>query len=75
MLDLENKSTDSQLICQGAEGKVYSTTFLGRPAICKERLRKKYRVAVLDEKITRQRLVHEARCIAKCHRLGVPTPW
>lgn len=62
------------LLCQGAEGRVYKSTFLGRPAICKERLSKRYRVSELDEKINRQRLLHEARCIAKCRRSGVPTP-
>eukprot|EP00981_Chlorochromonas_danica_P015305 scaffold11566_cov156-Ochromonas_danica.AAC.5 len=66
---------DARLICQGAEAKVYETTFLGRPAVCKERLRKSYRVPELDQKINKQRLTYEVRCIAKCLKVGVPVPW
>lgn len=63
------------VICQGAEGKVYSTLFLGRPAVCKVRLSKSYRVPELDEKINKHRLLQEARCIGKCKRLGISAPW
>jgi len=53
---------------------VFATTFLGRKTIIKERIPKRYRVRELDEKLTKQRLVQEARCMAKCRRVGVPTP-
>lgn len=62
------------LICQGAEGKVFKTMFLNKPTICKERLKKSYRVNELDEKINKQRILQEARCIAKCRRNGVSVP-
>lgn len=64
-----------ELIGQGAEGKVYATTFLNRPTIIKERLSKKYRVRELDEKLTLQRLRQEARCMVKCRRAGIASPW
>lgn len=65
---------DMTLIGQGAEGKVYSTIFLSRPTIIKERIPKKYRVKELDEKLTLQRLRQEARCMIKCRRAGILTP-
>lgn len=63
-----------EFLSQGAEGKVYSTTYLSRPAVIKERVSKKYRVAALDLKINKQRLLQEARCMVKCRRAGVLTP-
>jgi hypothetical protein len=66
---------EGELICQGAEGKVFSTTYLGQPAVCKVRLQKRYRVSELDDRINRQRLLQEARCIAKCKRFGISAPW
>jgi tRNA A-37 threonylcarbamoyl transferase component Bud32 len=53
------------LISQGAEGKVYTTDFLSRPTIVKERLSKKYRTRELDYKINKQRMTQETRCMVK----------
>jgi TP53 regulating kinase-like protein len=74
-MEVESIHNSEEIICQGAEGKIYSTFYLGKPAICKIRLSKSYRVPELDEKINKQRLLQEARCIAKCKRFGIPTPW
>jgi TP53 regulating kinase-like protein len=68
-----NTSSDV-LLCQGAEGKVYMSTFLSRRAIVKERLSKSYRVPMLDHKINKQRMQQEIRCMIKCRRAGVCTP-
>uniref|UniRef100_K3WUU0 non-specific serine/threonine protein kinase n=1 Tax=Globisporangium ultimum (strain ATCC 200006 / CBS 805.95 / DAOM BR144) TaxID=431595 RepID=K3WUU0_GLOUD len=62
------------LISQGAEAKVYETVFSGRPCIVKERVKKSYRLPVLDKKLSHRRLVQEARCIIKCRKAGVVTP-
>jgi TP53 regulating kinase-like protein len=62
------------LVCQGAEAKVYLSTYLSKPVIIKERLSKSYRVKELDTKINKQRLLQEARCIVKSRRAGVRTP-
>ncbi|EGZ17172.1 hypothetical protein PHYSODRAFT_504064 [Phytophthora sojae] len=66
--------TEWQLISQGAEAKVFETDFAGRPCIVKERIKKSYRLSVLDKKLSHRRLVQEARCILKCRRAGVLTP-
>lgn len=58
------------IICQ----KVFETDFAGRACIVKERVKKSYRLPVLDKKLSHRRLVQEARCILKCRRAGVLTP-
>ncbi|CEG48585.1 bud32 protein kinase [Plasmopara halstedii] len=63
-----------QLISQGAEAKVYETDFVGRACIVKERVKKSYRLPVLDKKLSHRRLVQEVRCILKCRRAGILTP-
>ena len=55
-----------KLLKQGAEARVYSTEFFGRPAIVKERFPKGYRVAVLDQKLTHRRMGQEVRSMARC---------
>ncbi|TDH66681.1 hypothetical protein CCR75_001597 [Bremia lactucae] len=74
------------LISQGAEAvrhlqptiathnKVFETDFAGRACIVKERIKKSYRLPVLDKKLSHRRLVQEVRCILKCRRAGVLTP-
>lgn len=68
------ESNENKLISQGAEGKVYLSTFAGIPSIIKYRVSKSYRVKELDIKITKQRLLQEARCMVKCRRAGILTP-
>ncbi|CAI5737280.1 unnamed protein product [Hyaloperonospora brassicae] len=63
-----------QLVSQGAEAKLFETDFAGRACIVKERVKKSYRLPVLDKKLSHRRLVQEARCILKCRRAGVLTP-
>lgn len=53
---------------------MYETRFAGRPCIVKERVKKSYRLPVLDRKLAHRRLVQEARCIAKCRKAGVAAP-
>lgn len=62
------------LLKQGAEARVFETTFVGRRCIIKERFSKKYRHPSLDSKLTLKRLNAEARCMTKARKLGVPTP-
>jgi TP53 regulating kinase-like protein len=66
--------SEDVLLCQGAEGKVYMSTFCGKRAVVKERLSKSYRVPALDHKINKQRMQQEIRCMVKCRRAGVCTP-
>lgn len=69
-------STPPELITQGAEGRLYKTTYLlpSLPCALKYRLPKPYRHPVLDQRLTRQRIVAEARILAKCRREGVSVP-
>lgn len=64
----------SEFMFQGAEARVFSASYLGMPAVVKERLSKSYRVKELDTKIIKQRMLQEARCIVKSRRAGVPSP-
>ncbi|KAK4729305.1 hypothetical protein R3W88_022293 [Solanum pinnatisectum] len=62
------------LIKQGAEARVFESTFVGRRCIIKERFSKKYRHPTLDSKLILKGLNAEARFVAKARRLGVATP-
>lgn len=70
----EGKEGSLVLLKQGAEARVFESTFVGRRSIIKERFSKKYRHPSLDSKLTLRRLNSEARCVTKARRLGVYTP-
>ncbi|ETN43536.1 Kae1-associated kinase Bud32 [Cyphellophora europaea CBS 101466] len=55
------------LIAQGAEALLYRTCYLdpSRPAALKVRPSKKYRHRILDERLTKQRVLAEARVLVK----------
>lgn len=61
-------------VSQGAEAKVWTTQFLQRPAIIKQRFKKRYRHPTLDAALTSQRLKAEVRCMLRARKLGVRTP-
>ncbi|EOO02706.1 putative bud32 protein kinase protein [Phaeoacremonium minimum UCRPA7] len=69
-------STAPELITQGAEGRLYKTTYLlpSIPCALKHRPSKPYRHPVLDARLTRQRILAEARILARCRREGVAVP-
>ncbi|XP_044484041.1 EKC/KEOPS complex subunit TP53RK [Mangifera indica] len=75
-MELTANNDDGSLILikQGAEARVFESTFVGRRSIVKERFSKKYRHPSLDSKLTLRRLNAEARCMTKARRLGVSTP-
>ncbi|KAI9142997.1 hypothetical protein BKA69DRAFT_1027037, partial [Paraphysoderma sedebokerense] len=54
--------------------RIYLTEHLSRPTIIKERFSKSYRLPQLDQKLTKQRMLHEVRCLHKCRKIGVDTP-
>ena len=64
-----------QVISQGAEAKVYLSSFHGKQCIVKERFSKSYRVKELDDKLTKQRILNEVRNLTKLNRIGVNTPY
>ncbi|USP78125.1 EKC/KEOPS complex subunit bud32 [Curvularia clavata] len=63
-------------ITQGAEALVYKTTFLSpqTPVVLKYRPPKPYRHPTLDARLTKQRLLAEARSLARVKRGGVNVP-
>ena len=63
-----------ELICQGAEARVFRCLYFGRRAILKERFVKTYRHPDLDSAITLQRLKSEVRLLARAKQLGIHTP-
>lgn len=65
-----------ELITQGAEGLLYRTTYLlpSIPSALKHRPPKPYRHPILDARLTRQRILAEARVLARCRRDGVAVP-
>lgn len=72
--DGDRKEDFGVLWKQGAEARIFESSFVGRRCIIKERFSKKYRHPLLDSKLTLKRLNGEARCVTKARRLGVPTP-
>ncbi|KAE8354696.1 EKC/KEOPS complex subunit bud32 [Aspergillus coremiiformis] len=64
------------LLTQGAEAHIYKTTHLTptTPAALKVRPSKPYRHPILDRRLTRQRILQEARCLVKLVREGVSVP-
>eukprot|EP00112_Aurelia_sp_Birch-Aquarium-sp1_P015128 Seg3325.3 transcript_id=Seg3325.3/GoldUCD/mRNA.D3Y31 product="EKC/KEOPS complex subunit TP53RK" protein_id=Seg3325.3/GoldUCD/D3Y31 len=63
-----------KLIKQGAEAKIFTTTYLGKPSIIKQRFKKTYRHPSLDEKLTHRRTLQEARSMLRCRKAGIRTP-
>ncbi|KAL7701672.1 protein kinase [Lotmaria passim] len=59
---------------QGAESRVYTCTFYGKPAVYKHRFVKRYRNAALDERLRSQRTRHEARALERCLKMGIRAP-
>lgn len=69
-------SRPAELVTQGAEGRVYRTTHaLGTVAAAlKYRPAKPWRHPALDARLTRHRILAEARILARCRRDGVRVP-
>ncbi len=66
--------TEERPLASGAEGSVFRTEFLGRPAVVKVRSPKKYRLPELDSSIRTRRIRSEARLLREARRAGVRTP-
>ncbi|KAL9608684.1 MAG: hypothetical protein Q9167_006502 [Letrouitia subvulpina] len=69
-------SSPPTLLTLGAEAHLYTTHFLtpSRKAVLKYRPSKAYRHPVLDVRLTRQRILVEARILVKCRREGLNVP-
>ncbi|KAK8095617.1 uncharacterized protein PG998_002246 [Apiospora kogelbergensis] len=73
---LQRSASTAELITQGAEGRLYRTTWLAPDRFCalKHRPSKPYRHPTLDARLTRHRILSEARILQKCRREGVAVP-
>lgn len=71
-----NSNPAPTLITQGAEALLYRTNFLlpTNPCALKYRPSKPYRHPTLDKRLTRHRILSEARTLVKCRREGVSVP-
>lgn len=69
-------SAPPTLVTQGAEGRLYKTTYQSpdRPCALKYRPPKPYRHPILDARLTKARISSEAKVLEKCLREGVPVP-
>lgn len=63
-----------KLFKQGAEGRIFTGTYLGQPTIAKERFQKEYRHPDLDSSLTKERMKRESRALIKCKCAGIRTP-
>jgi Kae1-associated kinase Bud32 len=63
-----------ELISEGAEARIYATSLLGKDAVVKRRLPKRYRVRQLDYALRSQRTKTEARALALASLAGVKAP-
>nr|XP_054763658.1 EKC/KEOPS complex subunit Tp53rkb-like [Lytechinus pictus] len=67
-------SSKLSLLKQGAEARIYKSTFMGRSSIVKQRFKKAYRHPKLDAKLSQKRTGQEVRTIVKCRKAGITTP-
>lgn len=69
-------SSAPSLVTQGAEGRLYKTTYLlpDLPCALKYRPSKPYRHPILDARLTKARILAEARVLVRCRRDGLPVP-
>lgn len=63
-----------ELYKQGAESKIFTSTFSDRKVIVKERFSRGYRNKLLDLNIRKERTKAEAKAILKCKQGGIATP-
>ncbi len=63
-----------KLAGKGAEAEIVECRFLGEPAVCKRRVRKRYRVHALDEELRAERTKKEARILHAAREAGVLCP-
>jgi TP53 regulating kinase-like protein len=72
----DTSTSSFELITQGAEALLYKTNFLTptTPAALKVRPFKPWRHPTLDARLTRHRILAEARVLVKCQKENVPVP-
>lgn len=64
----------TDILRQGAEGRLYIGEFNGVTCLVKERFVKSYRHPILDNQITRQRMKAETKASERCLKAGILAP-
>ncbi len=64
-----------ELIGQGAEARVYSSTIFGLDTIIKERFAKTYRIPEIDDALRKKRTLMECRALLRCLRFNIRAPF
>lgn len=64
----------TEILKQGAEGRLYLGEYKGERCLIKERFVKKYRHHELDTQISRQRMKAEAKAAGRCQNCGILAP-
>ncbi|UCD07571.1 MAG: Kae1-associated serine/threonine protein kinase, partial [Candidatus Aenigmatarchaeota archaeon] len=64
----------SEVVARGAEAILYLEEQNGKTILVKDRIRKGYRIPVLDEKIRAKRTKREAKMLSRAARAGVTVP-
>lgn len=62
------------LIAKGAESNIVRSSYLGNPAVLKDRVVKNYRIPEIDNNIRKERCKLESRLLSDAKRAGVVTP-
>lgn len=63
-----------EIIKQGAEAILYLDELEGQRVLVKERIKKKYRIKEIDEKLRKERTAKETKLIREARMVGVSTP-
>ena len=67
-------SLSDELIAKGAESNIVKSSYLGEPAVLKDRIVKGYRIPEIDNNIRKSRCKLEAKLLSDAKRAGVVTP-
>jgi Kae1-associated kinase Bud32 len=63
-----------KIIYRGAESIIYLDTFDGQKVLVKERVKKRYRLDQIDEKLRKERTRKEVKLLTEARKLNVLTP-
>jgi Kae1-associated kinase Bud32 len=65
---------NNKIIFRGAEAEISISSFLGNSVIKKNRIKKKYRIKNIDDKLISTRTKEEAKLMMESRKIGVCVP-
>lgn len=63
-----------KILYKGAESWIYQDCYEGETIIVKERIKKRYRIEQIDEKLRKERTRKEVKLLTEARKCGVSTP-